>query len=327
LLGASALDTVAGIRATIAGIKAQIKALEAIMERDPESDQIEAIRALLVQQRESEAQLALAEVDRRAAFFKLKAGTGDEILAAQAELRSAIDKRDTIFLLGGKNLQEGYDAELAVMVARKNLADLARKQADLQRRLNSDLTDSLAQALLDVVAAQQELLGATGTIEKLEAEKALVDAESQAKSEFYNRQLDDLDFLYQTDQLSRSRYVAALRGLQAGIDRTTRQGEELWRQIELQIRGLSEQASDLAFNIPTNIKLPTLFEVRRALEADALGVNYLDNRQQNITVAVSNELDLRQVLKAIEDIYGGAVDVAAARQARGAAGITIGGFN
>lgn len=315
----SSLDNIAAIAATVNALRAELDLL-----RQRGADEQE-ILAKEIELRDALAQQRLAEADRRASFFRLTAGTGDEIKAAQAELRAAQDRLDTILSLGGKDTQAAYDAELAVLQARQRLAELGLRFADLSRRANSDLTDSFEQALLDVHAAQEALRQATGDIERLQAEIALAEAESRAQREFYDRRISDLDFLFQTDQIGRSQYIAALRALQSGIDRTTRQGEELWREIELQIRGLQEDASQ-AFNIPTEIRLPTLFEVRRALEADALGVNYQDNRTQEINVFVSDEVDVNAVIAAIDSAFGSSIDLEAQRLASGGAGITIGGF-
>jgi hypothetical protein len=166
---------------------------------------------------------------------------------------------------------------------------------------------------------------ASGDIERLRAQRAFAEAQNRAQQEFYDRQLSDLDFLFRTDKIGQSSYIAALRSLQGGIDRTTRQGEELWREIELQILGLQD-AAEQVFNIPTEIRLPTLFEVRRALAADALGVDYMDNRTQEINVFVSDDIDIERVVAALEGAFGDFIDIDAARQATGGAGITIGGF-
>lgn len=319
LQNTSALDELAAIAATVNALRAEISFMR------KRGDDRQEILAKEIELREAVANLRLAESDRRAAFFRLTAGTGDEIRAAQAELRAANDRLATIVSLGGADTQQGYEAELAVLQAQKRLADLALRQADLRRRVASDLTDSFAQSLLDVHAAQEALRHAGGDLEKLEAQKSLAEAESRAQREFYNRRLSDLDFLFRTDQIGRGQYIGALRALQGGIDRTTRQGEELWREIELQIRGIVDSANE-AFNIPTEIRLPTLFEVRRALAADALGVNYQDLRQQEINVFVSDNVDVDAVFAALESSFGGSIDLEAARLAQGGAGITIGGF-
>jgi hypothetical protein len=316
----SSLDNIAAIAATANALRAEISLL-----RKRGADEQE-ILAKEIELRDAVANQRLAEADRRAAFFRLTAGTGDEIKAAQGELRSALDRLATIEALGGGDTQAGYEAELAVLQARQRLVDLALRLADVRRRATSDLTDSFEQSLLDVQAAQEALRSARGEIEKLDAEISLREAESRAQREFYDRRISDLDFLFQTDQIGRSQYISALRALQGGIDRSTRQGEELWREIELQIRGLMDSA-DQAFNIPTEIRLPTLFEIRRALAADALGVNYQDNRQQEINVFVSDEVDVNAVIAAIESAFGGSIDLEAQRLASGGAGITIGGFS
>ena len=83
---------------------------------------------------------------------------------------------------------------------------------------------------------------------------------------------------------------------------------------------------EMQFNIPSEIRLPTLFEVRRAMAADQLGVNYMDNRTQNVTVEVSNAVELEAVLRVMDNHYGSTSEIQFRRSAVGAAGITPGGF-
>ncbi len=319
LANKSSLDEIAAIAASVAVARVELAFL--VSQGADRQEQLEAARKVsdaITQQR-------LAESDRRAAFFRLTAGTGDQIARAQADLRASLDRLAAITAANAADTKAGYEAELAVLQARERLTDLALRLSDLQRRVNSDLTDSFEQALLDVRAAQESLRRATGAIEKLEAEQRLAEAEANAQRAFYDQRISDLDFLFQTDQIGKSTYIAALRELQKGIDRTSKQGEDLWRQIELQILGLMDQANQ-AFNIPTEIRLPTLFEVRRDLAADALGVNYQDNREQEINIFVSDDLDLASVIDQIESTFGGSIDVAAARNSTGGAQITIGAF-
>lgn len=317
---ASSLDNLAAIQANIAGLQAELAEMRA------RGDEPLELQEKAIEIQNEIANLRLAEADRRAAFFRLTAGTGDEIKAAQADLRAAQDRLATITALGGAETQQGYEAELDVLRARARLADLASRFADLTRRATSDLTDSLEQAFLDVAAAQDALKQANGPLEKLQAEIDLANAEASAQQAFYDRRIDDLDFLFQTDQIGRAQYIAGLRALQAGVDRTTRQGEEIWRDLELQIRSLTDQAADLSFNIPTEIRLPTLFEVRRALAADQMGVSYMDNRQMDITIEVRDATDLGTILATITGSIGGGIVPAAGRFATGAAGLTLGAF-
>ena len=120
-------------------------------------------------------------------------------------------------------------------------------------------------------------------------------AEQQA---FYDDRLGELAWMYETDELGKSGYIAALRRLQSGVDRSTKQGEEIWRTIERIIMGLVDEVEQ-GFNIPADIRMPTLFEVRRAVQADAMGVNYQDNIQQDITIVVTDALDLDDVTQAL----------------------------
>lgn len=320
---ASTLDNIAAIQAEIAALGAEIVALQGQADQLVILQKLQDLRAQVTRR-----EMALAE--RRAAFFRLTAGVGNEIKAAQAEVRASLDRLATIEKQGGAGTQQAYEAELEVLRAKQRVADLLLRLSDVTRRLASDLTDSYEQALLDIQAAQEELAAAGGKLERRESRKKVKEAENRAQREFYDRQLSDLDFLFRTEKLSQAAYISALRTLQGGVNRTTRQGEEIWREIELLILGFNESveefAEQTAFNVPTEIRLPTLFEVRRALAADALAVDYQDNRQQNINIFVQDDIDVDRVVAALEDRFGANVDIDAARLTAGGAGITIGGF-
>lgn len=316
---ASSLDSLRSIQANIAALRIQLSFM-----RQDVIDSAE-INAVEIQLQDQITARRIAQADRRAAFFRLTAGAGDEIRSAQAGLRAALDRLSVIQASGAGETLAGFQAELGVLEAQERLAAQALTLSDINRRVASDLTDPYEQALLNVQAAQEALNAATGSIEKAQAQQTLAEAEAEAQKGFYDRQLSDLDFLFRTDKLGQASYIAALRSLQSGVDRTTKQGEDLWRGIELQILGLQD-AAEQVFNIPTEIRLPTLFEVRRALAADALSVDYQDNRQQEINIFVSDNVEIDRVIAAIEDKFGSFIDVDAARVTAGGAGITIGSF-
>src|SRR5690606_19194218 len=113
---ASALDNIAAIQANIAVLRAEAAWLRAYGH-----DEL-YIREKEIEIRNQIAQMRLAQAARRAAFFRLTAGVGDEVRAAQAELRAAQDELATITALGGKETQQGYEAELNVLRARQRLA-------------------------------------------------------------------------------------------------------------------------------------------------------------------------------------------------------------
>jgi len=119
----------------------------------------------------------------------------------------------------------------------------------------------------------------------------------------------------------RDRYISALQALLLQVDTSTHQGKEIFLEIQALIDGLTEDIGDMAFNIPGSIRLPTLFEVRRAVQADALGVNYLDNRQIDVRVNVQTVADMGEILAALGGSLGADITVDASRVTAGNAGL------
>ena len=110
------------------------------------------------------------------------------------------------------------------------------------------------------------------------------------------------------------------------MDVSTFQGRNIWRQINDLILGMTEDISNMAFNIPGQIRLPTLFEIRRAVEADAMGVNYVDNRQIDVRVNVQTVAEMGDLLQALTSVLGDSIPVEGQRLATGNAGLTVGPF-
>jgi hypothetical protein len=181
---------------------------------------------------------------------------------------------------------------------------------------------------LDLVEIMRALANAgdLGELEKAELELKRRQAEAAAEKAFFDDRLFQLRFAFETGALSLTSYRAALQRLLESVDTSTQQGKETFLQIQALIDGLAGDISDMSFNIPTAIRLPTLFEVRRALAADQMGVNYMDNRQVNVTVAVASVVELEKVLEAIDDAFGEGTAYEYRRSATGRAGIYAGGF-
>jgi hypothetical protein len=227
-------------------------------------------------------------------------------------------------LYGNASLEWANTAR-AIAQAEAAIMDAVLEAESVNRQLDPDfdVTDPLDKALEAYIRAARALqIPDLGKAEREAAELNLKNAEAQRVQAEYENALFNLKFENEKGLLSDAGYLSALKGMLATVDTSTRAGKELWLQINGLIEGMADDVGTLAFNIPGQIRLPTLFEVRRAVQAEALGVNYLDNRQQDINVYVNDEVQLDAVFEAI----AGAFDVEDARYAPGGAGITIGNF-
>lgn len=282
------------------------------------------ILELSIQLRELLAQRAQEQVNRLGAFLASEAGVSDSLKALKGQLVLAAAEMELASKQFGETSAEFYNAKLKIDQLKNELANNLLELEDINRRLGSDLTNDFEQAQLDLVEIAQRLKAPDlGELEKarleLEKEKGLLSAEKA----FFDDRLFNLEFLKETGSLGTSAYLGALRALQSQVDTTTKQGKEIFLQIQGIIDGLTNDVSDLAFNIPTNIKLPTLFEVRRAVAADQLGVNYQDNRRQDITIEVRETVDLGEVVSVVVSAVGG--DVTSNRSGAGGSSIVTAG--
>ena len=282
---------------------------------------------LLLQLNEALASQAEALAERAAEFTRLSAGVNDAIRRSQSELQIVRHQLQLTAALYGERSAEYARVMLAEDELQFELRNYALQLADLKRRLQTDVTSSFEQAQLDLVQTLQALQQPDmGELERAQLELQRRNQEASAEREFFNDRLFQLEFAFETGALGEQGYVGALRRLLDQVDTTTHQGKEIFLQIQRLIDGMTEDVSDMAFNIPGSIRLPTLFEVRRSLAADQLGVNYQDNRQQNITLEITNEIDLQTTLRFLESAFGDSVTLESSRIATGGSLLTIGGF-
>lgn len=314
-LAAPALSSLAGIRAQISAVKTRLAAA-----KDPND-----FATLMQELRELEAQFLQEELARLTALTLLNVSVRDSI----GELTVTVNALSQEVVLAaeqyGVNSKEWADAVRNQRQALAQLQDALIELDSLNRQLadDYDVTDPLDKALEDYIRAAQALqVPDLGPAERAAREVEFRNAEAARIAAEFENGLFNLRFQFERGDIGTQEYIAGLRAMLAEVDTSTRQGKELWIQINGLIESMTEDISNAAFNIPGQIRLPTLFEVRRAVQAEALGVNYLDNRQQNITVNVSSEVELAAVLEAISNSF----DVEEARLAPGGAGITIGGF-
>lgn len=260
---------------------------------------------------------------RAAAATLLLAGVNDGIRSLQAQITINSKELGLAAQLYGRQSAQYLELKLAQERLKNELANAQLELRDLGRRLDSDVTNSFQQAQLDLVAVLEKLAAPDlGELERARLELERKNAEAAAERSFFDDRLFQLRFAFETGDIGTGAYVGALQRLLEEVDTSTQQGKEIFLQIQGIIDGLTDDISDLAFNVPTNIRLPTIFEIRRSLAADQLGVNYVDNRQQSINLEITDQLTLEQVLDALDS----RISSGASRVPAGAAGITIGAF-
>lgn len=290
--------------------------------RNPDLDQ--TLVDATIELRRAQAEEVRFETERFAASLRFQAGVANRLLSSQNEVAIAQREVADAFSIYGENSVEFYDAMLNLERAEAEVASTVLDQRDVLRRLGSDITNPVEQLALDLQKIADELANPDlGKLERAELELEQRRLQNDFASETANKILDDLSFAFEIGNIGLATYIARLRDLARSIDRSTDQGQELWEQIQLQIKGLIDGAED-AFNIPTEIRLPTLFEIRRAVQAEALGLNVNDNRNQYINVTVGNRLELDDFFDALNDFMGGSLRL---NSGTSQPYVALGGFN
>lgn len=306
-------------------IGAQMKSVQLALAA--EEDPLERME-LTVQLRELMAQRMQEEVARMSSFAKLQAGVNDQVKSIQAEIVAVTAEVSVSAQIFGRMSTEFLDASLRLAELKESLAQTLLSLDDINRRLGTDLSNDFEQAIFDLQLIAEKLQAPN--LGGLEEAQLLLDkqrGEMQAERAFFSTELFNLRFLTETGQLGQGAYLDSLRGLLSQVDTTTQQGKEIFLEIQSLIDGLTEDVGDLAFNVPTAIRLPTIFEVRRALAADQLGVNYMDNRQMDIIVHVRDATDVEALVASLGNALGtGGITSTAGRFAPGASSLTLGGF-
>lgn len=186
------------------------------------------------------------------------------------------------------------DAQLAITLANLRndpVAAATTAAAEAKRKLD----DAIAKGITD-----------RGVLGPLEG--ALAEANKQAFLAPINKQIEDLDWLYNMQQISLGDFITGLEVQLAGLDVNSKE----YKDLALKIFNLKKGAqSELQWNLPGNLSLPTLYEARRASETTyKFGAGpYQDNR--NITVGINvNGTDnpvavANQVVSALNDSLRG----------------------
>lgn len=255
--------------------------------------------------------------------------SGDAVKSAALGLESA-RARLAAGLAEGAGVAEINALRAEVIRAEANLRDsflnVITSQIDLQIAIATAAGDTIQAAALQLKSAQTRLNSAQANgagVAEINALKAeVVRAEANARDTKFNKELADIQYLIDiaAKGTETGAILVAIQRLQAMAKLATNT-EEQNRQIALQIRRLNDQLSaDMSLNIPDEIKLPTLYEVRRANQESGnrdkpmgdvmqapgggTGRSYVDAR--NVTVIINESKDGATMMTKIIEAIGGA---------------------
>jgi hypothetical protein len=251
-----------------AQIRAELSDLALQIAGEKDITKANGFRAQVVTKR---VQLAALEVQNAATLRTASVPLGDDVKAARALVTNTADYVSFLKRTGAD------DAAVAAALQAKRQAQAQLAQAQLSRANNRDLlgidlTDPVAQARSAVRDAQRRLKAATGPDDRDKAKLDLRNAQNQAEAAAFSQRLSDVQT---ADQLGRISHQAYLQYLKSEHDRLssikhrTRQQTDELNQVDLLLKGAQDQFNG-QFNIGS-IKLPTIYQVRRAIQQGTQG--------------------------------------------------------
>lgn len=273
-----------------------------------------AIDDAMITLAEAQAQQRAVLLGTRESKRLASVAVGDNVAAAQTALKNAEDERDSTL----KGTDAYYAALVKVAQARKGVTDALSERHRIANLLTIDLTDPVAQAQAEVRAAREALAAAKGPDDKAKAQLDLRNAQNSAEAAAFSQRLSDIQTADELGRISHQAYLQYLQNehnrLSAIAHRTRQQQDEL-DQVDKLMKAANDSLSG-QFNLG-EIKLPTVYQVRRAIQAGVGGIMannsgyagpqngqvVTDNSQRTL---VLQGVPLEEVLKRIAELYGGA---------------------
>lgn len=198
-----------------------------------------------------------------------------DLLSAQAELREA---------MLDLAIAQSEQVETFAEIAGDSVAVAAERVNQALLQLNDVLTDPSA-----------------GDAERIRAANAYWRSLGAQRDAQFQDQMGDIDFMLEMEQIGVQQAIRMLEAMMQIPNLT----EEQIRNLQQRIKSLRDEAkADYMFNIPTDINLPTLYEVRR-LNQTPSGQGYNDNRVVTINFTANNTADAQAIADQIIDGFGG----------------------
>lgn len=283
--------------------QAEREAQRAAEEAAREAERAAAERARAAEEaRKQQEDLARARLE-----YALALVSGNPVEAARIQIQQA----DLAFRQA-ETEAERLRAQAQKIQAERQLVEAIRDIGDAQVELllaqANFAGDTIEASQISLRQAQERLAqlqrdfqtGNAGEADVIRGQAEVIRAQAAARDAQLSSSLDDYQFLYDMEQINKQQFIAYLQSLKQIPDLTTDQ----IRSIDRQIKGLSDELrGDLQFNLPTNLNLPTLYEVRRTNQLGS-GIGYQDNRVNTITIYVTDGVSLQQAQDLIDDNFG-----------------------
>lgn len=221
---------------------------------------------------------------------------GDPILEAHAEIEKAKADMDQARTAADRKnaLAELINAEHKLEEARANIA-LARIGLEA-----SQTDDPVKQATLKVREAEQRIKNAHGKQAQLEARAARADAVRERRDAVASARIEDVEFQATIGRITTDQEIAAYTRLL----RTLKLSKQARRSLIEKIHALQEEASGTLELTVGNIQLPTLYDIRRAIQGgvngNGTGHTYTDQSSTEVNIHIHGG-DLQKVGQTVDN--------------------------
>ena len=195
---------------------------------------------------------------------------GSPIAAAAAALNNARAE----MAAAAKGTKEWYDAQANLANAQRAYTEAVRERAANQLRLNSDLTDPMAQAAIDLeTARRRQRENRAAGVDNAQQEQDELDVRAAANAleqAAFDKRMNRARVDSELGRTSRQSYIQFLKAEEArlaAIANRTEQQQQQYDQVQQELKSASEQMQG-QFNIG-EIRLPTVYDARRTVAEDA----------------------------------------------------------
>lgn len=246
----------------------------------------------------------------------------DELAKAKEDYAKALVENDPILAAEeAQRLADQHMREAAGDQAKQLTAMAERVRADRQL---ADAIQSLVQSQIDLVIAYANAAGNTleaayvaelkanqqldylrstdpatgrtrGSQEQInQAQAAATAAHAATRDAAFQERLDKIEFQRQMDEITDAQEVNLLKTLLTMPELNDKQKD----QIRLKIHEIEKAASsNLQFNLPTELGLPTLYEARRLDQTGGAynSSSYVDNRQVQVNLYADAGVDTKAI--------------------------------
>ncbi len=248
----------------------------------------EKSRAMAQQaQAQRELDAALNDVITSKLQYAAVLSQGDAVAVAQAQLQIANNAVDNAKGEAAKWQALGQQIQAQRALAQAVL-DIAVAQQELGIAVANANGDVIAAAQAQVEIARMRLEQArqdgAGEAELMRLQAQLVNATANLTQTRLNEQMENMEYLFRTEQITASQLIDFLEMQLAQIPESN---TRLRRQIQERIYQLRKDMSgDMNWNLPSEIRLPSLYEARRLNQTNN-NSSYQDNRVFDISVTTA----------------------------------------